>query len=343
MKKCLFIYVLAISITSCICRKENNSMEVLRHKVIDIPGVIIGSPGGLQKKENSLVILDYKSDSLFHLIDIKNNVYWGAFGSKGQGPNEFNHPQNIQIYDDNLYCYDGDKAEIKRIEINNEEKRIACSTFVKFEDNWSFDVIPISNQSFLANGCFEEGMFRVINEKSETLFTIASYPYKDEGEKNIPNKFRAMAYQGTMRMNRKGSIAFAVAQAKLIYLYRLEGMKLIKSGEIVDSYAKYKPDSSMPRSYSVVFDGKSPECYMDLAVTDDFVYALYSGRTFKEFKMSCSECEYIYVYDWTGNFINLYKLDVPVSRICLDESNKKIYAIANLPDPTIVVFEYRNE
>lgn len=76
-----------------------------------------------------------------------------------------------------------------------------------------------------------------------------------------------------------------------------------------------------------------------MAVSDNFIYALYSGRSFKEYKMSCSDAEYIYVYDWSGNLIKLYKLDVPVSRICLDEQNEKLYAIANLPDPALVVFD----
>ncbi|WP_455665268.1 BF3164 family lipoprotein [Phocaeicola sp.] len=319
-------------------------MEVLQHKVINVPNVIIGSTGGLQKKGNSLIILDYKSDSLFHLIDIKNKIYLGQFGRKGQGPNEFDHPNNIQIYDnDQICCYDGNKAEVKKIEIDSMNRKILCSAIVKFRDNWNFDVIPISSQTFLAHGCYEDAMFRIINEKDETLSVFASYPYKDESEKNISNRLRAMAYQGTMRMNGRGYMAFAVTHAKLIYLYMVDGDKLIKLGEIIDSYAKYTPDTSVSGAYSVAFDGKYPECYMDLAITDDFVYALYSGRSFKEFETSCRESEYIYVYNWIGKLVKSYKLDIPVSRFCLDQQSKKIYAIANLPDPTIVVFDYGKE
>lgn len=340
MKKFLFL-ILAAFITSCLSKKEEKVMEILHHEVLNIPDIVIGSSGGgLQKKGDYLIVLDYKSDSLFHLIDIKAKKYCGMFGKKGQGPGEFNHPQNIQIYGDGqICCYDDSKSEVKKIEIDATGNKIVCSTIMKLKDNWSFDVIPVSNQTFIANGCFEETMFRIINEKSEVLSAVASYPYGDEDEKKIPCKVRAMAYQGTMRVNKKGYMSFATTGAKLIYFYRIDGEKLIKLGEVIDSYARYTPDTHISGSYSVFFDGKYPECYMDLAVSDNFIYALYSGRSFKEYKMSCSDAEYIYVYDWSGNLIKLYKLDVPVSRICLDEQNEKLYAIANLPDPALVVFD----
>jgi hypothetical protein len=34
-----------------------------------------------------------------------------------------------------------------------------------------------------------------------------------------------------------------------------------------------------------------------------------------------------------------YHLDIPVNNIAIDLDNKKIYAISNLPEPTLVGFE----
>ena len=110
-----------------------------------------------------------------------------------------------------------------------------------------------------------------------------------------------------------------------------------------DRYAQYIPDTSIPGAYSVAIDGKKPQGYTDLAVTDHLIFALYSGRSFKEYKMSCSESESIYVYDWNGKLVSLYELDVPVNHICIDGQGKKIYAISNLLDPLIVTFDYSEE
>lgn len=89
----------------------------------------------------------------------------------------------------------------------------------------------------------------------------------------------------------------------------------------------------------MAFDGNVPECYKDVIASDKYIYALYSGRTFKDYQLSCNECESLYVYDWTGKFMRLYKLDVPVTHICLNEQQNKLYAIANIPDPTLVSFD----
>lgn len=90
--------------------------------------------------------------------------------------------------------------------------------------------------------------------------------------------------------------------------------------------------------YSVVYNGNKPYCYRDLAVTEQYIYALYSGRNFKEYKMAQYECPYLYVYDWEGHQKALYKLDIGLICFYVDEAAHKIYGIANNPDPVLVEF-----
>ena len=80
---------------------------------------------------------------------------------------------------------------------------------------------------------------------------------------------------------------------------------------------------------------------MDLAVTDKYVYALYSGRTFKKHKMAAYEGETIYVYDWTGRLVKTYQLDVAITQFCVDEDENRLFAMANIPEPTIVSFNLK--
>lgn len=51
---------------------------------------------------DGLLIMDYKSDSMFHYVNLKQK-YVGQFGAKGQGPDEFIHPTSLQPYDDKRY------------------------------------------------------------------------------------------------------------------------------------------------------------------------------------------------------------------------------------------------
>ena len=47
----------------------------------------------------------------------------------------------------------------------------------------------------------------------------------------------------------------------------------------------------------------------------------------------------IFVYDWTGELLKTFQLDVPITRFCIDKDEHVMYATANVPEPTIVRFE----
>lgn len=82
---------------------------------------------------------------------------------------------------------------------------------------------------------------------------------------------------------------------------------------------KLKPDD-INRGFSV-------------AVTHDFIYAkpkefdifmLREGATYKGYP--CYFNDKIDVYDWQGNFIKRYELDIPVLSFVVDEKNETLYA-----------------
>jgi hypothetical protein len=312
----------------------------LQHEVLDFLNMLIGSPVDIQKVGDCLIVLDYQQDSLFHRVDLVKNQYMGMLGLKGQGPNDFIYPSSLkELGDDCFSCYDAGNRGLSVICFDAERENVEISKLLKYAKMLTFDVVPVSDSLFVVNGETDGAIFALIDKEGRILSLSDEYPYKDEVEKNIPVRFRAMAYQGTLRVNPKGYFAYVTSSAKQLHLYKIENKKIRKVGDVVDGYGHYKADMSTEGAYSVIHDGEYPECYKDLAVTDKYVYALYSGRTFKEYKLSCYECETIYVYDWAGKLVNTYRLDVPVVQFCIDEDEKMIYAIANIPDPTIVRFK----
>ena len=314
--------------------------QTLQHETIKIPDLLLGSPSGIQKMGDGLLIMDYKSDSMFHYVNLKQKKYVGQFGAKGQGPDEFIHPTSLQPYDDKTVCgYDVMKQEIKMMEWDSLNNRMKSSTVKKWTDAWSFDVIPYGQAQFVGNGCFNDSMFAVFDNQGVPVDRAGEYPYKDENERKISVFNRALAYQGTIRVTPKGRLAFAAMCAKMLFLYEIRDRHLVRNKVVIDRYADYKPDySGGQASYSVVHNGKLPVCYRDLSVTESRIYALYSGRSFKDYGLAEWECGYIYVYDWAGNRLALYQLDLPLLCFCVDEQSGIVYGIANNPEPTLVCF-----
>jgi hypothetical protein len=333
---CLSIFFLI----GCTNEKMQNEIMHLHHEVLDFPDMLIGSPGDIQKVGDCLIVLDYQLDSLFHRVDLAKNRYIGMFGTKGQGPDDFIHPSSLKILDDDRFtCYDLSTDCLNLIELCQVDDKVGISRMFKYAKMLTFDVVPMSDRLFIVNGETDGAMFALIDKDGMVLSLSDEYPHKDESEKNIPARFRAMAYQGTLRGNSKGYFAYAIRNAKQVHLYKMENNRIVKIGEVIEGYAHYEPNMASEGGYGVAHKGEYPKSYMDLAVTDKYVYALYSGRSFKEYKLSCYECETIYVYDWAGKLVNTYRLDVPIVQFCIDEDENMIYAIANIPDPTIVRFK----
>ena len=69
--------------------------------------------------------------------------------------------------------------------------------------------------------------------------------------------------------------------------------------------------------------------FCDLTVSDQYIFALYSGRTYKQHKNNIDKGQTIIVFDWNGSHVRTYHLDRPCSSISYDADENVIYALAN--------------
>lgn len=69
---------------------------------------------------------------------------------------------------------------------------------------------------------------------------------------------------------------------------------MVEQTSIIDWFGEYMPDPTLGEGvYSGIYNGRLPMAYRDISVTEDYIYALYSGRSFKEYGMKQLECLYI--------------------------------------------------
>lgn len=340
MKTIVTTVCLLLFLAGCSSSEEKVTKRLV-HQSVSLPEMMMGSSYWLQKLGDEMIIMDYMADSLFHRVDLRSGKYLGMFGAKGQGPDEFIHPYSIHRYGkDGICCYDDMRQEVRLIRKDSLSRAMQTRTLLKRNDYWAFDVIPYGNW-FIANGCFNDLQFGLFDKDGRLVEAVGELLYKDEEERKIDPKNRAMAYQGTLRITEQGKVAFAANNHKIILLYRIAGGRLTDRSEIIDWYGEYMPDLSVGEgTYSVVHNGRLPMAYRDLAVTEDCLYALYSGRSFKDYGLRQQECPYVYVYDWSGRQLALYELDLPIQCLCVDEEARRIYGIANNPDPELVYFDF---
>jgi len=67
--------------------------------------------------------------------------------------------------------------------------------------------------------------------------------------------------------------------------------------------------------------------FFDVATSDEYIYTIYSGKSFEEAGLMIDHCEYLMVFDWEGNPAGYYKLNVPLYAICYNKQDNAIYGI----------------
>ncbi len=67
--------------------------------------------------------------------------------------------------------------------------------------------------------------------------------------------------------------------------------------------------------------------FLDVAVTEDKVYALYSGKTYKMDRGRAFESNCLLVYDWEGNLIRTLYFGDALTGISYDREEGMLYGI----------------
>ena len=150
MKKELMLLFVFFLLASCTEDKRQQEMTQLQHEVLDLPDMIIGSPGDIQKEGNCLLVLDIQQDSLFHRVDLAGNRYRGMFGAKGQGPDEFIHPCGLKALGNGRWaCYDVGKNEVNMMALDTEGNMTGLSRLFKNKAFMTFNIVPLSEELFI--------------------------------------------------------------------------------------------------------------------------------------------------------------------------------------------------
>lgn len=68
--------------------------------------------------------------------------------------------------------------------------------------------------------------------------------------------------------------------------------------------------------------------FCDLAVSENYIFALYSGRTLKDYNLDVDKGKTIVVFDWNGLHVRTYQLQNACSAISYDAADNTIYALS---------------
>lgn len=299
----------------------------------------LGMPYAMAMVNNNLIILDAKNNKFFLQYDVRKNVAAGIYGKRGMGPDDLMMPMSLSVLDGRFYTYDMTRNRLYNIEMPSGGGMKFHQQGSLSSTEWHDAVLPLKNGVYVAKGSYESGMLKLLDKNGEYLDTTEDYPFS-ENDQNIPNINRSMAYQGRLSYNGNDRLVYVTSQAKECFVYRIDGQKMIQEVSLIESYPDYV-DSSKGENYSATFSRENPCGYTDVFAGEKGFYAAYSGVSMADDNPSgYGRSTLLYKYNYKGEAVKSYELDVPISIFTVDEKNAVIYAITYNPQPELVCFRF---
>lgn len=341
-----YILIMSILITFSACNKKATLLNQFdNQKSVKHQNINLSEDDFLSRVWNLYIERDYlflyndDGKTYISIYDIKKNKIVNRFITRGIGPDEISSPpQSITLFPKNkltyfdsntktLYETDYSIVDSLKTKISNKmNKTLAISKLV-----------PLAYGYYLAVGMFEKGRYAVLNREANIISYNFDYP-KDEMV-NISTYLKAMAYQGKLNVTKDGKkIAFSGLSSEILEIMEItQKGELLKIKDIHYDLAKYVPDGNI-NEVSASIKKESKMAFVNSSLTSDYIYVLYSGRKIGNDFENAIKGNIVLVFDWNGNPIIRYNLDIDVTCIAIGEDNKTLYAISEADDTNLVKF-----
>ena len=337
MKTNVFLVAsLLLAFCSCSSKQEQKEVPVqsLKHEVLMGDEYLIGRTRDLNLMNDSIpVVINLKSENVFQVLNHSRKKVL-EMGQVGQGPDDFLMPFGLSTRENNAFSfYDLNRRRYSTIHLNEDDDSWQVEHHFKSDSLPHIHIQPIRDSLYLGTGMYKNYHLVLLDKHGVFRKGFGEIPYRDEEERKVEDMIRSEAYQGTLAVSPSGNkVAHVLIKGDMIYLYNIaENGELELISEQIKAYPDYRYDSG-------ALNQSSPMHHLMACATDDYIYTLYSGRTYKEHKDKAFRGNLISVYDWDGNLVKLLELDVDVNEIAITRDNRKIYAIADLPDPVLIAF-----
>ena len=186
----------------------------------------------------------------------------------------------------------------------------------------------------VATGLYSAGKYMLFDMQDQSVSYHLSYPehpaYPEIGENT-----KAILYASTVLKIRPDNQAFVCGD---MYSGNIEFCR-ITNGRIeqIASYCYHHPKVYITEGENpnVAYSRDNRFGFTDICVSEDRVYAIYSGRIYRNNEQTFQQCRTLLEYNWEGRLLNSYDLDVSLNNIAYNQVENAIYAIGADPETSL--------
>lgn len=304
----------------------------------------LGRPYGIVISKNNLIIYDDSplDSNRIKIFDIKTGKIYSSLGKIGKGPGEYLGLWSIDkaVDNDNKICLmDLSLLRYTILDITNPQN-VKIDTIINFKEGDPYCPVYYYNKSKIISigGSLKKGRIGVYNLNGDIIdYKGQLLPNRNE---EIPIQIHQQASLGRLKVTPDGKkIVICSLHSDIIDIYN-DSLCLIKRFkgplEVELQYNVKSLNGNMILSYD---EDKSMVCYLDIALTNDRIFALYAGVPISDRKY---ESNILHEYNMDGELVNSFELDHNLVRISVDNNNNLLYGIQFNPLPEIYIYKIQD-
>lgn len=196
-----------------------------------------------------------------------------------------------------------------------------------------------SGKRIVATGLYEQGRYLLYSPEDGSTGYFLSYPEHPD-HPGLDEYTKSALYASSVLRIRPDGQAFACSDMRsgLLDICRIEGDKIERIQQLCFYYPQVHISGNSPKNLKIAYDKNTIHGFMDVAVSNERIYVLYSGKSKKQDRYNLTHCQTLITFDWAGNQTDLRSLEMPVSNICYDAEENTLYGIGYTPEAAIVKF-----
>jgi len=338
------------------CRTENaqnrNTLDDMFPDEIELKGKQISLTNEKLLTIHPSIFLDSfmllqldRNDFLLRIYDLHNGKYVKDCIKRGRGPNEFvmGYLQKDAV-NKGLYLYTPVRRKLYHF---NFDSLIKNDSYIphevwdfNYEDFTAYKILAINDSLYAGSGFFGQNRFALI-DKNRVIQTFGTYP---EDGIHASYSGKSAAYQSILRLKPDQSQFISYyPMAGILEIYKIFDDRIQVNKKLHFHYPKYHIiDGGPGRGSGAAFANDSKYGFTDIAVTDSYIFALYSGRTTKEFDYTHARYSNdIYIFNWQGEGIRHYSFPRDMIRLGVNEKSDSIYLYTLAVNPHPQLYKFR--
>ena len=347
----LFIVLLLVGLHLCACQEDKRVKEVdafftmedfgpaIRLKGEILPMDSIWKPARIRVEDSLLILTDMTCDYFIQVYDKRTGKKQTENLSRGSGPGELMYCWSTQYDKDKVWAFDMQMARL------NEYARDSFLTgwHVQPQRSLHLQGAPTTGAA-LPDGTF---IGSSLSDK-ETLFTRYDSNGRKDSSFNMP--YPEVDYD-IPEIKKKDfwehRIYYSPRHRKVVVFYTYTDLIEIYDEQMKRERRVQGPDQFGPEfgirniegGYVMIKPQKgiSKLSYISGVLTDTEMWTLYRGCWPTD---GNDARQTLLVFDYEGNPLRHYELDMSVQDYAIDEEERCIYALTEHPDPVVVRYPY---